>query len=89
MSDTHVMSLVLSELQVRWGDGIRGLRQQRDLSLAKLARLADIDQGHLSRIENGASGVGDEARFRLAAALGVRVEEIFCYPDTAKDQATS
>lgn len=89
MSDTHAMSLVLSELQVRWGEGIRHLRQQRSLSLTRLARLADIDQGQLSKIENGTCGVGDEARYRIAAALGVRVEEIFKYPNTTEGRAAS
>lgn len=77
------MPLMLSELQVQWGSCIRELREEQDMSLVKLARLAEVDQGQLSKIETGQSGVGDEARYRIAKALGRRVEEIFVYPDVS------
>jgi transcriptional regulator with XRE-family HTH domain len=77
MMDIHYMS---STLHARWGPRLRHLRRQRGLSVAKLARLADVDQGQLSKAERGLAGLGDDARIRLAHALGKRVEEIFEYP---------
>lgn len=63
-----------------WGARIRSLRQERGLSLNKLARLAEIEQGNLSRIERGIVNSGEEARTRIAAALNVPVGEIWDYP---------
>lgn len=74
-------------LTLQWGETIRELRLDQGLSLEKLADDARIDSGHLSKAERGLAGLGDEARMRLAAALGRRVEEIFTYPDTTEDEA--
>lgn len=71
-------------LQLQWGERIRHLRKERGLSTNKLARLAEIDPSHLWQAEKGRVGVGDGPRMRIAAALGVRVEDIWQYPDPAK-----
>lgn len=76
-----------STLKVEWGKRIRSARQDRQLSVVKLAELVDCDPGGLSRVERGLHGAGDEMRMKLAAALGVRVEELFPYPDTRDDSA--
>lgn len=75
-------------LQQTWGERIRELRKAQGLSTNRLARLADIDPSHLWQAENGRAGVGDELRMRIAAALGVRVEEIWIYPDTSTREAS-
>lgn len=75
----------MTSLQARWGSRIKTLRQEKGLSVTALARLAEIDQGQLSRVENGKEKLGDDGRIRLAAALGVRVEDVFTYPDTTAD----
>lgn len=72
-----------SDLAARWGARITALRNERDFSLHRLARESDIDKAHLWKVEHGHAGLGDEARIRLAAALRVRVEDIFDYPDRA------
>ena len=64
------------------GERLRAARHRQGLSLGKLSRLAEIDQGNLSRIERGIVNAGDDARIRLAAALDCRVEDIWVYPDT-------
>lgn len=68
-------------LRVEWGNRIRAERTAQDIGLNELARLADMDPGNLSRIENGKQGVGDDLRMRLANALGKRVEDLFSYPE--------
>lgn len=67
-------------LRAEWGAKIRAARQERGLTVSKLARLADVDQGNLSRVERGVQGVSDDMRMRIAAALGVEVSELFAYP---------
>lgn len=80
-----------SNLSMVWGRRIKHIRLELGLSQRATAARAEIDQGYLSRIENGETagrGIGDEVRMRLAQALGVRVEDIFSYPDTT-DQETA
>lgn len=72
-----------TELSERWGPRIRARRKAMGLSIARLGAAADIEPGHLSRIERGLVVPGDEVRVKLARALGVRVEELFSYPDTS------
>lgn len=74
--------MATNELQTHWGRRIRGARRRAGLSLREAARRADIDKGQLSRVETGDARLGDEARIRLAAALGRSVAELFPYPDT-------
>jgi transcriptional regulator with XRE-family HTH domain len=68
------------QLQQTWGARLRKARQDAGLSLSQLARAAEVEQGNLSRIENGHVNTGEEARARLAAALGLRVDAIWSYP---------
>lgn len=75
--------MAATDLAIQWGERIRTLRQERGISANKLSRLADIDHSQLWRVERGEKGLSDEARMRLAAALDVRVEDIFTYPAPA------
>jgi transcriptional regulator with XRE-family HTH domain len=76
--------MTVNDLKSTWGDRIRELREERGLSLNYLARVSEIGQSQLWKVEQGERGLSDDARIRLARALGVRVEEIFTYPDTSK-----
>lgn len=76
------MASNINDLDASWGARIRELRDERGLSATRLARMADVDHTHLRKVEHGDARFGDDARIRLARALGVRVEEIFVYPDT-------
>lgn len=51
---------------------LRVVREAQGLSLRQAARLADIDGGHLSRVERGEAHLSVEALARLAAVLGLR-----------------
>lgn len=77
--------MAVNDLLSTWGERIRELRDERGLSLNQLSRDAEIDQSQLWKAERGERGLGDEARMRLAGALGVRVEAIFVYPDTSRE----
>jgi transcriptional regulator with XRE-family HTH domain len=68
-------------LREHWGKRIRAARQQRGLSLNRLARLLEIDAGNLSRIERGRQRMTDERRVLIARGLGTTVDELFDHPD--------
>jgi transcriptional regulator with XRE-family HTH domain len=47
------------------------VRQAQGLSLRRAAELAEIDPGHLSRVERGAAGLSLDALARLADVLAL------------------
>lgn len=77
----------VATLRAEWGARIRAAREARGLTVAKLARRADVDQGNLSRIERGVQGVSDDMRMRISAALETEVADLFCYPSVAEIRA--
>lgn len=46
------------------------------MSIRTLARLTGIDRGHLSRVERGLAGLGDDNLDRVAEALRVTPNDI-------------
>jgi transcriptional regulator with XRE-family HTH domain len=61
----------------RLGAVLRRLRRKRDITQVRLARLARIDQGHLSQLETGKRANPSGAILvRLARALDVEVTEL-------------
>lgn len=62
-----------AQLEQRGGaPGWRALRRSKGLTLVQVATKADLDPGHLSRIERGQSKLSVESFHRLAKALGLR-----------------
>jgi transcriptional regulator with XRE-family HTH domain len=53
---------------------IRTLRRARDLSIEKLADLADMSAGYLSEVERGLSEISGAKLARLAENLGTTVD---------------
>lgn len=56
---------------------IRKKREEKDYTLDKLAKLAGISKGHLSRIERGETQPTIITLSRVAIALKVQVEELY------------
>jgi transcriptional regulator with XRE-family HTH domain len=68
----------ISQEATRIGATIRALREGRGLTLKRLGELCGTVPANLSKIENGlVRGYSTDLLFRLAAALGVNVFEIF------------
>lgn len=61
-------------LRREWGARLRAARQDKGLTQNELAELAEIDQANVSRVEAGRAGLN--AMLRVAAALGVTLEEL-------------
>jgi transcriptional regulator with XRE-family HTH domain len=61
----------------QFGGYIRHLRTQRELSLRGLAKVAGIDSGALTRLENGKTTPTPRTIKALAVALDVPVADLF------------
>jgi putative transcriptional regulator len=70
-----------SDLLVEWGIRLRAEREKRGLAVAELADQAGITRQHLYRLEDGKHSPDDETRIQLAHALGIRVCDVWAYPD--------
>ena len=58
------------------GKRIKTLRQGKDMSQEQLARLSDLTQSHISRLEKGQHSPSHQTVIALARALGVDPTEI-------------
>lgn len=55
---------------------IKDLRKERKMTQTELARLAGVSQPHIHDLENGHRHASPETLERIAAALGVAVEDL-------------
>jgi transcriptional regulator with XRE-family HTH domain len=58
------------------GEHIRQLREEKGLTLRELAKLADISEAHMCRLENEIRHGTIHVRQRIAAALGTTITHI-------------
>ena len=75
------------QLEQHIGRFIRKERNSQGLKVADVARLADISQGMLSRIENAQVSTSLETLQRLCVALGVKLSQVFKTFDQAEGTA--
>jgi len=59
------------------GINIRTIREEKNLSLEKLAHEAGIEYSQLSRIENGKINTSIYSTYTIAKALGISVAQLF------------
>jgi DNA-binding XRE family transcriptional regulator len=64
-------------LERHLGNVIRDLRQKNNLTIGEVAAQAEISPSMLSKIENGQAATSLDSLQRIAAALGVRLSELF------------
>lgn len=55
---------------------IREIRKAKQMTQVELARLAKVSQPHIHDLENGYRRASPETMERIAAALGVTVQEL-------------
>jgi transcriptional regulator with XRE-family HTH domain len=61
----------------RFGERLREVRRSRGMTQARLAELAEVTVGYISRVESGTGGaVGLDLLARLAAALATTVADL-------------
>jgi len=59
------------------------------MSLRAITSAAEISKAFYCRIEAGEVGASDDVRIRIARAFGVRVEDIWAYPDTSEPETAT
>lgn len=73
-------------LALRWGSAIRMHRRARGLLQRDLAAELNVSRALVSRWEAGDHAPADRLRPQIARALGVKVYELFDYPDAEAEQ---
>jgi transcriptional regulator with XRE-family HTH domain len=68
---------------MKFGEKVRELRENKDMSLRELAHKIDCSAAFLSDVELGRRHLSDEKFEKLARALGVTVEELRRYDTRA------
>lgn len=67
-----------------WGSAVAERRQRLGLSQAELAKLCDVTQQTISKIESGSMIPLDRLKLVLAARLGTKPERLFTWPSLAE-----
>jgi ribosome-binding protein aMBF1 (putative translation factor) len=80
---TSLRHLSDHDLRVKWGTNIREARLAVGLEQAELAARLETYQQLVSSWERGLRVPKDSMRPRLAAVLGVAVNDLFTYEDVA------
>lgn len=69
-----------------WGQRVRAIREDREITLLDLARRSGVDPGNLSRFERGLQHPSDDFRMSIARGLSMKVSDLFPYPDAAPEE---
>jgi DNA-binding XRE family transcriptional regulator len=72
-----------TELAVTWGKRLRDERVRKDVSVLELSRHAEVSPQYIYMLEAGRYSPSDDLRLKIAAALEVRVEDIWSYPEAS------
>ena len=63
-------------INIRIGDKIRTIRQEKGLSQEKLAEIANMHRTYIGMVERAEKNITLVSLEKIANALGVRVEEL-------------
>ena len=74
-------------LEQKLGSSLRNRRVRHDLKISDVAKLANISQGMLSKIENGQVSTSLETLKRLCDVLGLTLSQLFA--DIDRPQGTA
>lgn len=71
----------MSDLVQRLGERIRQLRKEQNLSQDKLGERANLHNNYIGQVERGEKNVTIDSLSKIAAGLGVSLEELFRHID--------
>jgi transcriptional regulator with XRE-family HTH domain len=74
-----------SNFQLLVGSQVRLHRKAQGFSQEKLAELADVHPTYISNIERGKVSASAYGYYRIALALGLKLDELFCLLDERVD----
>ena len=72
-----------------FGQALRLLRAQRNLSQQKLAKAADINRSYLSDVERGLNSISLHSIIRVAKVLDVKLSDLFLLMEQHADTETA
>ncbi|WEA01754.1 helix-turn-helix domain-containing protein [Mucilaginibacter sp. SJ] len=65
-----------SELQQKFGNHLKTIREKQNISLRELAAKCDLDHSKIGKIENGQTNLQLSTIFELAKGLGINPKEL-------------
>ena len=66
----------IENLAINFGNKVRQLRLDRGIQQEKLALMAEIDRGHMGKIERGETKVNLEKVYKIAKALDLKPADL-------------
>lgn len=66
-----------AQIQKDFGERVRELRKQKGLSQEALALACDLDRTYIGGVERGERNISLINIYKIAAALGLNVKELF------------
>lgn len=66
-----------AQIQKHFGERVRELRKQKELSQEALALVCELDRTYIGGVERGERNISLVNIYKIAAALGVPVKELF------------
>jgi DNA-binding XRE family transcriptional regulator len=66
-----------AQIQRNFGERVRELRKQKELSQESLALACDLDRTYIGSVERGERNISLINIYKIAAALGVPAKELF------------
>lgn len=70
----------MQDLHEGWGEEIARCMKEQGVSGRELARRCGVDASQISRVISGKRNADDELKWKIAGALGVRMDLLFSYP---------
>lgn len=70
-----------ADILLKFGNRIRSLRLNKELSQEDLAQICDLDRTYISGIERGVRNVSLLNINKLSQALGIELSELFQFGD--------
>ena len=64
-------------ITIRFGERVRDLRTQRNISQEKFALNIDMDRTYLASVESGKRNISLENISKIAEGFGITLEELF------------
>lgn len=72
-----------TDLAVTWGERLQAVRDQKKVSVRDLATQVGVTTQYIYLLQSGTNTPSDDLRVKLAAALEVKVEDIWSYPEAS------
>ena len=69
-----------TDLAVTWGERLQAVRDAKKVSVRELATRVGVSTQYVYLLQSGVNTPSDDLRVKIAAALDVRVEDIWSYP---------